>query len=281
MIGRALTRHYRLALGALLLVLALVVGELAGPAESAPVVWYSSVIHVPSDPSTGSGWPARIGTLAVVDGQSNVWIKTGTGATAWASASGGAASIAITSGTPGNVNESTLGTLDWLYVEAWGANRFTWHSKAKGGWLLNSFDYLSPQTATSTDSRAWTNFSTFADDTNTNGLQSVTRSFNGYNGTNAVNSGWHFRLPSDGTQHQVFWQGTGFNANTLVTAYLSCGLASPQTLTFNTVASSGMDYRAVVTWTAPRGCDLVIQHQVTLCIGGTACNLYIGPIIAS
>ena len=195
---------------------------------------------------------------------------------------GGTGSITITSGTPGSINLTTLGTYDWLYPEAWGASRAGWHSKKSGGWLLASFDYGTTTAASGTDSRAWTNTSTAADDVNVNALAGVTKTLNGYNGTNAANTGFRFRLPSDGTRHQVFWQGTAFNANTVVTAKLSCtGVAQAKTQTFNTIASTGLDYRAIVTWTAPAGCELVVTHLITLCIGGTSCNLYVGPIVAS
>lgn len=67
----------------LAIVAAVAIALAFSPSVAQPIVYGTEVVHVPSDPTIGSGYVARVGTLGVRDGTATLYIKTTIANTGW------------------------------------------------------------------------------------------------------------------------------------------------------------------------------------------------------
>ena len=125
MIGRALTRHYRLVFAFALAVAFILLGSLR--VHGSPIEWFSSVIHVQSDPTTGAGRAARVGSIAVVDGSPKIYVKTASTNTGWDS-----------SGTTGQLWSLTYSNpLASSTLSNWNQRTGVWSADTTVGYMTN------------------------------------------------------------------------------------------------------------------------------------------------
>lgn len=207
------------------------------------------------------------------------WRPAGTSFQSLASNASG--SITLGTEAPGAFDFSVLGAVDWVHADGWGAVRDNWHAKQRGGWLKNSFTWISPGTlGGATDARAWNLTSLLTDDDETNQrFNASTKAMPGYNGSDAAGAGFTVRIPCCATTRVLRWQGTIFNVTTTVTASFSVpGVGATKTMAINTALSSGADYRGVCTFNGPIGCELVLTHTISNLIAATSGNIYVGAI---
>ena len=189
-------------------------------------------------------------------------------------------SLAIAAGVPGNFDFNALGTVDWLFPDMWNTSKQTWHGKVRGGWLLESFEWIHPDVGfTATDARAWVMTAANTDDLNINGLAG-TRAMPGFNGSGVTRTGFRMRLPCSPTPRVLRFQGTMFNVNTTTTARLSdSSLAAPVSRNDNTGNGSGLDYRQEITFSGPPTVELIVDMILSaIRAPGPNGNLYVGAI---
>lgn len=173
---------------------------------------------------------------------------------------------------PTTLNLTTEGTVDWFAPIATGrpkaALTTALHSKAKGGWISDSFEWVHGGKSTSTLTTfaiTLAKTTTAADSTASAALSGHnTSAYMGINSASDTGAGFRFRVPApQGVARTLKVYIGNYSCTVTVTAELLDGSAAPVSTTNAQAANTSSEQCYTITYTGGASSDLIVTALVT------------------